>query len=158
MFTLIQRATIFTSNDNDDCVTMCRGVTTHRPMTFNSLMQRRRTPDDKADYVYMVIGELAATQEFNLIGILQSSEEKKRSTSSLILVSNGARVLRIRRDLYMKSLNDDDVSLAALQAACCQPDGAAYKAAEIAKAIGPTVFDNEESTTPKPATPSCTGR
>ena len=62
--TCLQEIPDISQNKHDNCASAFRQASKGHPLTFNQLMQRRRAPDDKADYVYMVIRQLSSTQEF----------------------------------------------------------------------------------------------
>ncbi|OWF39986.1 cyclic nucleotide-binding domain-containing protein 2-like isoform X2 [Mizuhopecten yessoensis] len=74
-------------------------------ITLTSLMaQNKKSPDGK-DYVYLNIGELHSKDVFDLFCIMYPS--RRPANSTLILVSLGSRMMRIKRKNFFNTTSHD---------------------------------------------------
>ncbi|XP_077978892.1 uncharacterized protein LOC144434315 [Glandiceps talaboti] len=77
-------------------------------MSLSSFMKIQTRKMGKRDLVYLDVGVLKASQIFNLEEILNPTLEKK----GLILVSNGANLIRIKRPLLLKLASSEAMEFA----------------------------------------------
>ncbi|VDI21961.1 Hypothetical predicted protein [Mytilus galloprovincialis] len=80
------------------------------PTTLTSLMTQDKKSKDGKDYIYVHIGELKKNEIFNFYAILYPSRAPPHS--SVILVSTGSTLMRIRRKVFFKIATREAKALA----------------------------------------------
>lgn len=80
------------------------------PTTLTSLMTQDKKSKDGKDYVYVHIGELKKNEIFNFYAILYPT--RVPPNSSVILVSTGAQLMRIRRKVFFKVATKEALAIA----------------------------------------------
>ncbi|XP_064648020.1 cyclic nucleotide-binding domain-containing protein 2-like [Lineus longissimus] len=85
-------------------------------VSFNALMSNQIRQAENEEYVYLDIATLSENEVFDLDNILQysnhHSDDRPKPKSSIILVSSGAKLLRVRRGSYFAYASQEAVDVA----------------------------------------------